>query len=138
VQRPSYTALVAVLSAAAPGCGAMRSVGAEPSTVGGISLARPFGPGGHRTSLRVADAAVGFSVPQPDVRIARPGNLTAVWMVKATRQVALVYSGGDVTLMMARALYSDARREFSRFLRQNRAKERLGSVDGTVALVIWP
>jgi len=88
--------------------------------------------------LRAADAAVGFSVPQPDTRIARPGTLTAVWIVKATRQVALVYRGGTVTVMMARALYSDPRSEFSRFLRENHAHARLGSVDGLVALVIWP
>lgn len=81
---------------------------------------------------------VGFSVPQPDARIARPSNLTTVWIQKQTRQVALVYSSGDVTVMMARAAYKDSRSEFSRFLRENHAKGQLGSVNGNVALMIWP
>jgi hypothetical protein len=138
VQRLPVIVLVAVLSATISGCGTMRPVGAEPETVAGVSLARPYGPAGHRTSLRAAETALGFSVPQPDVRIAGPSNLTAVWIAKPTRQVALVYGSGDVTVMMARAPYTDPRSEFSRFLRENHAKEQLGSVDGNVALVIWP
>jgi hypothetical protein len=89
-------------------------------------------------SLRAARAAVSFPVPQPNVTAAGPDNLTRVWADRKSQQVALVYGGGDVTVIMARALYSDPRTEFSRFLRENHAKARLGSVDGNVALVISP
>lgn len=38
--------------------------------------------------------------------------------------------------MMAPTPYSDAMRAFSRFVRENHASARLGSVDGHIALVI--
>jgi hypothetical protein len=95
-------------------------------------------PAAQQMSLRAARAVVEFDVPQPNVAVARPGNLTSVWVNRTTRQLALVYGGGAVTVVMARAPYSDARTEFSRFLRENHAKATLGSVRGTVALVISP
>lgn len=137
MRRLPVTGLVGVLLVTVSGCGSARHAGFESTSGPGISLTKPYGPAGHRTSLHAAGAALGFAVPQPDVRIAGPGNLTSVWVAKPTGQVALVYGSG-VTVMMARATYTNPRREFSKFLIENHAKEQLGSVDGDVALVIWP
>ena len=49
-----------------------------------------------------------------------------------------MYGGGEVTVMMAPAVYADPRAKFSTFLHENHAKATLGSVDGDIALVISP
>jgi hypothetical protein len=103
----------------------------------GLSLAHLY-PGGKLMSLPGASAAVNLPVPQANVPFARPGELSRVWVVRSTRQVALVYGAGNVTVMMAPALYGDPKAEFTRFLHENHAKAALGSVNGSVALVIAP
>jgi hypothetical protein len=136
-QRPAFGVLVVVVSLVATGCGSSRPTVVTASSVAGVSLARPL-PGARPMSLAAARAAVDFPVPQPDVAAAGPANLSGIWADGKSEQVALVYSGGDVTVMLARAADADPRTEFSKFIRENRARARLGSVDGDVALVISP
>jgi hypothetical protein len=130
-------ALVAVLSLAGAGCGQTRPPINTDSSFGGLSLAHPL-IAAHRASIAAAGRAVDFPVPQARTAVAGPATLTAVWVNTTARQVALVYSGGDVTVMMALAPYRHPRAAFSRYRRENHATTRLGSVDGNVALVIAP
>jgi hypothetical protein len=89
-------------------------------------------------SLDAARRLAKFSVPESDVSVARPANLTGVWFSRSSRAVALVYGSGDVAVTMARAGYSNPRANFSTFLRENHATAKLITVDGHVALVISP
>jgi hypothetical protein len=89
-------------------------------------------------SLAAARAAISFPVPQSHVAAAGPANLTRIWVDRKSQQVALVYRGGEVTVMMDRAVYADPRAQFNTFLRENHEKAMLGSVGGDVALVISP
>jgi hypothetical protein len=91
-----------------------------------------------RMSLDAARRLAKFSVPESDVSVARPANLTGVWFSRSFRAVALVYGSGDVAVTMARAGYSNPRANFSTFLRENHATAKLSTVDGHVALVISP
>jgi hypothetical protein len=105
--------------------------------VAGVTLAHPL-PGAQQVPVADASAAAGFPVAQPNTAVAGPGNLTSVWVDKLTQQVALVYGGGEVTVMMAPASYTDPTTEFTQFLSSNNATASLGSVDGSPALVISP
>jgi hypothetical protein len=136
-RRSLVFALSAVLCLATTGCGLRRSARSTFSTVGGPSLAHPP-PLAHRMSLASASRAVRRPVPQAHTAIAGPRNLTAVWVDKEARQVALVYGNGDVTITMAPATYGNPKAAFSTFRRENHATTSLGSVDGNVALVISP
>jgi hypothetical protein len=133
--RSAFIALA--VSVAAAGCGDTRTTVATPSSPGGVSLSRPL-PGARPISLAAARGAIGFRVPQPHVAAAGPANLTGVYADRKSQQVALVYGGGRVTVMMAPAVYADPRARFNTFLRENHAKAKFGSVDGDVALVISP
>jgi hypothetical protein len=136
-QRSAFIALVVAASLVAAGCGNTRPAIATSSGPGGVSLARPL-PGAGPISLAAARAAISFPVPQPHVAAAGPANLTGIFADRKSQQVALVYGGGEVTVMMAPAGYADPRAQFDAFLRENHAKATLGSVDGDVALVISP
>ncbi len=87
-------------------------------------------PARSRYQSQPASADAGYAVPQPSTALARSSNLTSVWFEKLTRQVALVYGGGDVTVIMAPAAYTDPTTEFTQFLSFNNATASLGSVDG--------
>ncbi len=56
-----------------------------------------------------------------------PPNLTHAW-VDDSRRVALVFAGGKVTIMLARANYPDAPTDFRRFIAQNYAAAAIGHV----------
>jgi hypothetical protein len=85
-----------------------------------------------------AQAAAGFPVLLPHVQAARPANLTHTWVDDRHRRVALVFAGGKVTIVLARANYSDARTDFRRFIAQNHAAAIIGQVHEQPALVISP
>jgi hypothetical protein len=129
--------VVAVMSLAGTGCGLTRPAASMFSTIRGPSLAQPL-PLAHRMSLSAASRAVRWPVPQAHTAIAGPRNLTTVWVDKHARQVALVYGNGDVTITMAPATYRDRMAAFSTFRRENHATTKIGSIDGSVALVISP
>src|ERR1039457_1998514 len=97
-QRSAFIALVVAVSLAGAGCGNTRPTIATSSSVSGVSLARPL-PGARPMSLAAARAAVNFPVPQPHVAAAGPASLTGVWADRKSQQVALVYGGGEVTVM---------------------------------------
>jgi hypothetical protein len=136
-QRPAFIALVVAVSLAAAGCGNTRPTIATFSSPGGVSLARPL-PGARPISLAAARAAVNFAIPQPHVTAADLANLTGIFADRKSQHVALVYGGGEVSVMMAPAVYNDPRAKFNTFLRENHATATLGSVNGDVALVISP
>jgi hypothetical protein len=91
-----------------------------------------------RVSLDAARRLVKFPVPEADINVAKPANLTGVWFSHSLRAVALVYGSGDVAVTMTRAEYSDPRANYSTFLRENHATAKLSTVNGHVALVISP
>jgi hypothetical protein len=111
----------------------VRPVGGSPA---GLSVARPIF--GEAASLGAAPSVVGFPVPQADAAEATPANLTNVLVNQAMKQVALVYGGGQLAVVMSPALYSDPITEFTDFVSSNDATASLGSVDGLAALVITP
>jgi hypothetical protein len=73
----------------------------------------------------------------PDVRAARLSNLTQVW-VNNQRNVALVFAHGKVMITFWPAIYSNARKEFERFIAQNHVTATIGHVHRHPALVITP
>lgn len=136
-QRVFLVGLVALIVA---GCGSSQHTILSACRKGSAlrSMADPLVVGA-RMSLARARLTASFPVAQANVAIAHSANLTAVWVSKKTHQVALVYGGGDVTVMMTSpAPYRDPTADFSTFIRENHATARLGTVDGTVALVISP
>jgi hypothetical protein len=92
--------------------------------------------GGTATTVTTAQAVAGFPVLVPDVPAARLANLSQAWI--AGRDVALVFAQGKVTITMTRANYSDALREFRRFIREMHADAVIGRVQGQPTLVITP
>lgn len=92
---------------------------------------------GTKTTLTAGQAAAGFPVLVPHVQAARPADLTQAW-VDDRHRVALVFAAGKVTIMLARANYSDALTEFRRFIAQNHAAAVIGQVHKQPALVISP
>lgn len=105
--------------------------------VAGVTPAHPL-PGAQQIPVSAASAAAGYTVAQPSTALAGSSNLTSVWFQKVTQQVALVYGGGDVTVIMAPASYTDPTTEFTQFMSSNNSTASLGSVDGLPALVISP
>lgn len=92
----------------------------------------------QKTTLASAPEAVGFPVPLPDTTAASPGNLTQGWMNGAQQQVALVFDGGKLTIMMWPADYADPASEFKTFTAENNASSAVGQVNGQPALIIQP
>ena len=101
------------------------------------TLAQPF-VNGQKTTVADAQAAAGFTVPMPNVTAANSGNLTQTWLDSDQRQVALVFDGGKLTIMMSPATYKDPTSEFETFIAENNAVAALGQVNGQPALVIQP
>jgi hypothetical protein len=108
----------------------------ECSKGGGPRNGSPLGPS-RTTTPADAQAAAGFPVLVPHVPAARPANLTHAW-IDDRRHVALVFAGGKVTIMLARAIYSDALTDFRRFIAENHATATIGHVHRHPALVISP
>jgi hypothetical protein len=92
---------------------------------------------GTATTPTSAQAVAGFPVLVPHVQQARPEDLTHTW-VDDRHHVALVFAAGKVTIMLARANYSNALSEFRRFIAQNHAAATIGHVHRQPALVISP
>jgi hypothetical protein len=117
--------------------GVMRSGGSrECSRLGGPRNGSQLGLG-RATTIAGAQDAAGFSLLVPQVPAARPANLIHVW-VDDRRHVALVFAAGKVTIMLARANYSDALADFRRFIVQNHVAASIGHVHNRPALVISP
>jgi hypothetical protein len=96
----------------------------------------PLG-GGKTTTLAGAQSVARLAVLTPDVRAARLSNLTQVW-VNNQRNVALVFAHGKVMITFWPATYSNARKEFERFIAQNHVTATIGNVHRHPALVITP
>lgn len=94
--------------------------------------------GASKTTLQAAQIGANFIVPEPYSPIANPNDLSAVWLTKSTRQVALVFGGGRLSIEMAPALYRRPRQAFSRFVTENAAAASIQSVRGHPVLVIQP
>jgi hypothetical protein len=96
----------------------------------------PLG-GGATTTLANARSIARFPVLTPDVRAASLSNLTQVWVNKQ-RNVALAFAHGKVMITFAPAIYSNALKEFERFIAQNHVTAAIGHVHRHPALVITP
>jgi hypothetical protein len=92
----------------------------------------------QKTTAANASAAVSFPVPLPNAVEANQGNLTQAWVNSEQHQVALVFDGGKLTIMMWPATYQDPVREFQTFIAENDATAVVGQVNGQPALVIQP
>src|SRR5579863_2061561 len=103
-------------------------------------IAAPFDqppPGGTITTLVGARSLTRFAVLTPDVRAARPSNLTLVWADKGN--VGLNFAHGKVEITFTRpAGYGNPRKTFERFIASNRVTAALGQVHGDTALIITP
>ena len=93
--------------------------------------------GGKQTSVAEAQSIAGFPVLIPDVRAARRSNLSQTW-VNSQRYVAMTFAHGNVTIMFAPAIYTNALRDFQRFIDQNHVTAAIGYVHRQPALVITP
>jgi hypothetical protein len=100
-------------------------------------LAHPL-VNGQATTVANAQAAAGFPVPLPNTAVASQGNLTQAWMDSTQQQVALVFDGGKLTIMMWPATYQNPTSEFQTFIAENNATAAIGQVNGQPALVIQP
>jgi len=96
----------------------------------------PLGTG-KLTTIAAAQSVARFPLLIPDVRAARLANLSQTWVNKQ-RNVALVFAHGRVIITFAPAFYSDALKEFRRFIAQNHVTAAIGQVHGQAALVITP
>jgi len=96
----------------------------------------PLG-GGKTTTVAGAQSIARFPVVTPDVRAARVSNLTQVW-VNSQRHVALVFAHGKVVITFGPAIYSNAVKEFERFIAQSRVNAAISHVHRHPALVITP
>jgi hypothetical protein len=92
----------------------------------------------QKATVASAPETVGFPVPLPDAAAASSGNLTQTWVNGAEQQVALVYDGGKLTIMMWPAAYADPASEFKTFTAENNADAAVGQVNGEPALIIQP
>jgi hypothetical protein len=93
---------------------------------------------GQKATVADAQAAVGFPVPLPNATAASQGSLTQAWKNSEQQQVALVFDGGKLTIMMWPATYQDPASEFQAFIAENNATATMGQVNGQPALVIEP
>jgi hypothetical protein len=92
----------------------------------------------RQTTVAGAAAAAGFRVPVPSHALASRADLSHVWVNKQLRQVALVFAGGKITIMMWPASYRDPLASFRLFIAQNHASAAIRHVLGRPALVITP
>lgn len=118
------------------GTGVVRLDTTQCSEGGSRPLEGPLG-GGTITTLADAQSIARFPVVTPDVRAARLSNLTQVWVNKQ-RNVALVFAHGKVMITFAPAIYSNALKDFERFIAQNHVTAAIGHVHQHPALVITP
>jgi hypothetical protein len=104
--------------------------------------------GAHRTTLTDAAAAAGFAVPMPDVASPiRTGSgpagkisltLSQVWETPA-REIALVFNGGKVTMLVGPATYKHAGQAFRTELAAIKVgRAAIDRVNGKPALVVQP
>jgi hypothetical protein len=112
----------------------------------------PLGPPGsgaaEKTTVVGAQAAVGFPVPVPSTAAASRANLTHVWVSstryisRKNRQVALVFDGGKIDILMHRETYQSALHYFHAFIAEKEKNggvtAEIGQVNERPALVISP
>jgi hypothetical protein len=96
----------------------------------------PLGDG-KKTTVAEAQSSAGFPVLIPDVQEARLSNLSQTW-INSQRHVAMTFAHGKVTMLLARAMYTNALKNFQRFIRQNHATAAISHVHRQPALVITP
>lgn len=129
--------VVAGLIVIGPAARSHATPSAHPGALSLPSLAQPF-VSGQKSTVAAAQAAVGFPVPVPDVAAASGNNLSQTWLDIQQQQVALVFDGGKLTIMMRPASYKDATTEFQTFIAENDANVTIGQINGQPALVIQP
>jgi hypothetical protein len=104
--------------------------------------------GAHRTTLTDAAAAAGFAVPMPDVTSpiqAGSGpagkislTLSQVWEAPG-REIALVFNGGKVTMLVGPASYKNAGRAYRTMLAAVKVgRAEIGRVNGGPAFIAHP
>ncbi len=93
--------------------------------------------GAKKTTLAAAEVGADFVVPVPHSAVASTRNLSAVWLGSA-RRVALVFSGGEVSMELAPAAYRHPRQSFETFVSENTARASVQSLGGRPVLVIVP
>jgi hypothetical protein len=142
-------AVVTAVSAAASGVptaaahSVRRAVAGEPPVNWKMPLI-----GAHRTTLAGASAAAGFAIPMPSVTspiragsgAARKISLTLsqVWESPG-HEIALVFNGGQVTMLVGPASYTDAGRAYRTMLAAVKAgRAAIGRVNGRPAFIAWP
>src|SRR2546423_57184 len=70
-------------------------------------------PGGVLSTLENARSQLRFPVATPNDTLANQQNLVQVWVDRKAQQVALIFDGGSVTLMMWRSTYPDPAAAFA-------------------------
>jgi len=113
--------------------GRAQSLGLAPT-----NWAQPL-PGAVQTTAAGAQAAVGFPVPLPHDPIASRGDLDHAWLV-AGQVIDLVFDGGQVTIIMQRATYTDPAKWFRIDFAEIKipGSAVLGQVNGQPAIIVRP
>jgi|HubBroStandDraft_1064217.scaffolds.fasta_scaffold32043_3 hypothetical protein len=114
----------------------------NPAASGGQSFGLPTNyqqplPGGIKTTVAAAQAAVGFPIQVPDNARANLTNLVETWLSPGHRQAALVFDGGRVTIIVQHAMYRDPAAFFRKMRFGMRAKTSIIEVNGRPTLVVF-
>ena len=143
----AVTALSAAASSGTPTAAAARTVRRAVAGEPPVNWKMPL-IGAHRTTLTRAAAAAGFAVPMPNVvspirTSSGPAGkisltLSQVWETPA-REIALVFDGGKVTMLVGPASYKNAGQAFRTELAAVKVgRAAIGRVNGKPAFLAWP
>ncbi|HEV2374231.1 MAG TPA: hypothetical protein VGS19_18995 [Streptosporangiaceae bacterium] len=133
--KPVLVAIAAAVVVAVTACS-----GSGAGSASGSGLPTDYShPFPHERQVTVAQAApsAGFPVDVPNTGIANEKTLTKVW-VSPAHQVALVFDGGKVTIMMWRAIYHDPASFYAKLRVGLHAKSMIAHSNGYPLLVITP
>jgi hypothetical protein len=104
--------------------------------LGPVNWARPL-INGQVTTISGAASEAGYSIPIPTATAASQSNLTRVWE-SPNKDVALVFDGGKVTVLIRPAVYTDPASWFNTIVAESPGKAAIGQVNGKPAVVIQP
>ena len=90
------------------------------------------------TTVAQAQEAVSFRIPVPDTSTASRSTLTRTWVNRGLRQVALIFSGGKLTITMWPVTYKNPLLYFRTFIAESHAKAAIKYLHGRPVLVISP
>lgn len=111
----------------------------QPVAGGGLgmpNLAKPL-IDARAMTVAAAQSAAGYMIPMPTSASAGRRTLTKVWESR-NREVALVFAGGKVTLLIRPAAYADPAAWFRKIVHESPGSAAVGRVKGQPAVVIQP